>query len=223
MNFLLISLLMIISSFANAQSPNLPEIILDAYNNKIVNCQVKLWVDNKYNQLYVFDEFKGNFTSAQHKKLVNRIKANIWAGKCYYLESEMRLPKIIKDASNNEIVNCQVKLWVDNKYNQLYVFDEFKGNFTSAEHKKLVKRIKAKINVGKCYYRGRQAKIPQIILDASNNEIVNCQVKLWVDNKYNQLYVFGEFKGNFTSAEHKKLVKKIKAKINAGKCYYSSE
>ncbi len=126
-----------------------------------------------------------------------------------YADTSQSLPKIVRDASNNKIASCTVKLLVDGWANQLYIHGFFSGNFAENESNLLAERLKKHVSTGRCTYVGGTSQLPKIVLNAMNGKYRLIKVKPWVDGWANQLYIDGEFCGNFNEDQSQQLQEAI--------------
>ncbi len=122
------------ASASFAQGFNLPPVVADASEYYIRGCEVKLNVSGRYNQLYVNGSFSGNFEMGiQDNYLAQTIYNHLQRGSCSYKSQYelqyLRNPALIQDFANFRYQNCYVKMYVDGRYNQMYVRNRFVGNY----------------------------------------------------------------------------------------------
>ncbi len=202
-------------TLSNAHATGLPQIINDAAANRIDGCQVKLWVNGTYNQLYVRGAFAGNFTADQSASLANAIQTHLQTGRCAYIGNYPGTynytPREILDAEAGLYPYISVKPWVSGTYNQLYVAGTFTGNYDETQNAALVAAIE--------FYDTRN--FPQTVQDAQSGAINGCTVSYYVAGQYHQLFVRGIFRGNYTTAQVNLLDQSIRSYLANGTCDYN--
>jgi hypothetical protein len=134
-----------------------PSLIRDARENTLSsNCYVKPQVDGWADQLFVDGKFVGNFHPRNEEmKLRSAIAGYIDRGVCRLLSNQekqlMRDPYLVNDFANYQYRGCHVKLNVSG-YNQVYVRNQFKGNFLQKDEALLRGYLVKQIMNGTCQY-----------------------------------------------------------------------
>lgn len=186
----------------------LPKIIRDAADGKIEGCVVSLWVEGWANQLYVRGVFSGNFDENASSQLAAQIGSHIQTGRCRFIGSPSALPAEIQSAFRGEFPLIEVKLWVEGWANQLFVNGAFKGNFPENQNQNLVDSIR--------FYDIR--RLPWMIRESEQGNIDGCKVEYLVEGWANQLFVRGQFAGNFPMEQTADLENAINHHLNTGRC-----
>ncbi len=142
------------------------------------------------------------------------------------------LPQIIQDAEDGALKSCFVVPNIadndGNVFNQLYLNGTFAGNFdiySSFDTQKLADQLNAYLADGTCANRS-QDELNMIydsnLLNAFTDQSAsNCYTILGVDGWANQLYINGQFSGNYKDSELKKLQMTLVDNIVNGTCTYS--
>jgi hypothetical protein len=102
------------------------------------NCHVMPRVSGWANQLFIDNQFSGNFDinkPEDQMKLKAALADHLSTGRCIGRSRQeiqlLRDPRLIQDFANFQYRGCHVKLNVSGWANQLYVGNQFKGNFDS--------------------------------------------------------------------------------------------
>ena len=139
-------------------NPYLVESAIDQTLSR--NCYVVPGVSGWANQLYVNGQFSGNFNqNTEQMKLKANLADLLENGTCLGRSPEeirlLRDPNLINDMASFQYRGCYVKLGVSGWANQLYVNNQFSGNFdqrSEAEQHKLQATIVDLILRGSCVY-----------------------------------------------------------------------
>lgn len=137
------------------------------------------------------------------------------------------LPPLVQDAADGLINGCTVKLNVSGWANQIYVDDQFAGNFQNgSEDLHLARTIDNYIYSGRCSYKSAYEinliRSPYLVQDFVDHQYRNCYVKLNVSGWANQIYINGNFSGNYDSrTEEMKLRSALVNYIMNGTCQYA--
>jgi glutaredoxin-related protein len=138
-----------------------PSLINEAIDYSLSrNCHVLPRVSGWANQLYVDGQFAGNFDAnnqSEQMKLRATLAQHLSSGKCigrsFQERDLLRNPRLIQDFANFQYRGCHVKLNVSGWSNQLYVGNQFSGNFDkNTEVKKLQKTLVELIMNRTCLY-----------------------------------------------------------------------
>jgi hypothetical protein len=124
------------------------------------NCHVLPNVSGWANQLFVNGIHAGNFDASkieEQSKLRATIADKIQSGACLERSyDEIRLlqdPRLIQDFANFQYRNCHVKLNVSGWANQLFIRNQFKGNYDrNTEVQKLKSALVELVMNGTCSY-----------------------------------------------------------------------
>jgi hypothetical protein len=136
-----------------------PSLIQEAINFELArNCHVLPRVSGWANQLMINGQFSGNFdvnNQSEQARLKSELADNIVSGRCQQRSyEEIRLlqdPYLIQDFANFQYRGCHVKLNVSGWANQLYVGNQFAGNFDrNTEVKKLQSALVDLVIRGTC-------------------------------------------------------------------------
>lgn len=172
-------------------------------------CHVLMNVDGWANQLYVNGQFAGNFRSgSEDARLSAEIRRRQYDGLCTLKRASILQlqfsPTLLQEAVQRTLSrNCYVKPKVDGWADQLYINGQFSGNFSSsyAEQMKLRSTLAEGLDSGRCVRRSydelRIFNDPYLIQDFIEHRYRNCYVLPNVSGWANQLYVNGQFAGNF--------------------------
>jgi hypothetical protein len=138
-----------------------PNLIQDAIDYTLArNCHVLPRVDGWANQLYINGVFKGNYnasTPTDQAKLKAALANGIVTGQCqersYEEKRLLQDPYLIQAFANFQYRGCHVRLNVDGWANQVYVANQFKGNYNrTTEVKKLQSALVALVVNGTCRF-----------------------------------------------------------------------
>jgi glutaredoxin-related protein len=204
-----------------------------AINFVLQDCYVIPNVSGWANQLYVRGQFSGNFDNSQEMQLRRAIRDLQSSGQCLMKDADTLSlqfdPNLINDAVDYSLSrNCYVLPNVSGWANQLYVDGQFVGNFDARnenEQMKLRSSLASYLVSGKCVGRSNQERQllhnPHLIQDFANYQYRGCYVKLGVSGWANQLYVNGQFNGNFDqNSEVQKLQKTLVDLVMNRTCVY---
>lgn len=205
-----------------------------AINFALQDCHVVPRVSGIFNQLYVSGQFAGNFEiGRQDSELRRAIRDRQARGVCQLKQPQLLNIQfdqaLIDDAIDRSLSrNCYVLPRVSGIFNQLYIDGQFTGNYdvnNSHEQMKLRANLAGNLYSGKCQQRTyeeiRMLRDPYLIQDFANYQYRNCHVVLNVSGIFNQLYVRGQFAGNYDkNTEVNKLKSVLVDKILQGQCQY---
>ena len=157
-----LSIFISVPSFAQF---GLPQVVTDAAQYEISGCEVLLNVNGQYNQLFVNGASSGNFQiGLQDNQLAQTIDYHLQRGVCNYKSpyelQYLRDPGLIQEFANFQFRNCYVRPYVDGQYNQMFIQNQFRGNYLlGTEDLKLRSALAAYIVNGVCL-PGQQPEPP---------------------------------------------------------------
>lgn len=194
-------------------------------------CHVLMNVEGWANQLYVNGQFAGNFKSgSEDARLSAEIRRRQYDGLCTLKRaSVLQLqfsPTLIQEAVDRTLSrNCYVKPKVEGWADQLYVNGQFSGNYSSNyyDQMKLRAALASGLDSGTCIRRTYEElqimNNPYLIQDFIEHRYRNCYVLPNVSGWANQLYVNGQFSGNFhKNTEVTQLKVVLAEKVMNGTC-----
>lgn len=131
---------------------------------------------------------------------------------------------LITEAATGRLIGCEIR--AHGRLNQLFVNGAFSGNFEMGyDDLRLASALDSYLYQGVCRristYEMQVRSNPYLIEDFASGRSRNCHVRLNVAGWANQLYVNGNFEGNFDNrTEVERLRQVIADQILNGRCQY---